>query len=80
MRLLVLGGTEFVGTAVVKDALGRGWDVTVLNRGSHPAPPGVSVLRGDRTAPGGLGGSTGRRRGGRTGRRSASTRPSRPPS
>ncbi|MBL7492225.1 reductase [Frankia sp. AgB1.9] len=55
MRLLVLGGTEFVGTAVVEDALARGWDVTVLNRGSHPAPPGVSVLRGDRTAPGGLG-------------------------
>ncbi|WP_045878742.1 NAD-dependent epimerase/dehydratase family protein [Pseudofrankia sp. DC12] len=54
MRLLVLGGTEFVGTAVVEAALGRGWDVTVFNRGSHPAPSGVTVLRGDRTAPGGL--------------------------
>jgi nucleoside-diphosphate-sugar epimerase len=56
MRLLVLGGTEFVGTAIVDDARGRGWDVTVLNRGSHRAPPGVTVLRGDRTAPGGLDG------------------------
>lgn len=56
MRILVLGGTEFVGTAIVDDALGRGWDVTVLNRGSHPAPPGVTPLRGDRTAPGGLDG------------------------
>ncbi|EHN73478.1 reductase, partial [Streptomyces coelicoflavus ZG0656] len=33
MRLLVLGGTEFVGRAVVEAALGRGWEVTVLHRG-----------------------------------------------
>ncbi|SED33253.1 Nucleoside-diphosphate-sugar epimerase [Streptomyces sp. 3213] len=54
MRLLVLGGTEFAGRAVVEAALGRGWEVTVLNRGRHEAPPGVRALRGDRTAPGGL--------------------------
>ncbi|MFD8819982.1 NAD-dependent epimerase/dehydratase family protein, partial [Streptomyces sp. NPDC059627] len=35
MRLLVLGGTEFVGRAVVEAALGRGWEVTVFNRGRH---------------------------------------------
>ncbi|MGW2827509.1 SDR family oxidoreductase [Streptomyces sp. NPDC001286] len=54
MRLLVLGGTEFAGRAVVEAALGRGWEVTVLNRGRHPSPAGVRELRGDRTAPGGL--------------------------
>lgn len=54
MRLLVLGGTEFVGRAVVEAALGRGWEVTVLNRGRHEPPAGVRALRGDRTAPGGL--------------------------
>jgi nucleoside-diphosphate-sugar epimerase len=54
MRLLVLGGTEFAGRAVVEAALARGWEVTVLNRGRHPAPAGVRALRGDRTAPGGL--------------------------
>src|SRR5512147_908266 len=54
MRLLVLGGTEFVGRAVVEAAAGRGWDVTVLNRGRTDPPPGVRALRGDRTAPGGL--------------------------
>ena len=54
MRLLVLGGTEFVGRAVVEAALGRGWDVTVLNRGRHAAAPGARALTGDRTAPGGL--------------------------
>ncbi|MFE9672933.1 NAD-dependent epimerase/dehydratase family protein [Streptomyces sp. NPDC006259] len=54
MRLLVLGGTEFVGRAVVEAALGRGWEVTVFNRGRHPSVPGARTLVGDRTAPGGL--------------------------
>ncbi|WP_405672328.1 SDR family oxidoreductase [Streptomyces sp. NBC_01530] len=54
MRLLVLGGTEFAGRAVVEAALGRGWDVSVLNRGRHRPPPGVRSLHGDRTTPDGL--------------------------
>lgn len=54
MRLLVLGGTEFVGRAVVAAALERGWDVTVFHRGRHAAPAGVRALHGDRTAPDGL--------------------------
>ncbi|MFC0627549.1 NAD-dependent epimerase/dehydratase family protein [Kribbella deserti] len=57
MRLLMLGGTAFVGRAVVEDALARGWDVTVLNRGTtDPNPPkGVTALVGDRTTDEGLG-------------------------
>lgn len=55
MRLLVLGGTEFVGRAFVSEALALGHDVTVFNRGTHEPPPGVTALRGDRTRPGGLG-------------------------
>ncbi|MFB4318057.1 NAD-dependent epimerase/dehydratase family protein [Actinomadura sp. 21ATH] len=54
MRLLILGGTEFVGRAFVEEALARGDEVTVLNRGTHPAPEGVTALRGDRREPGGL--------------------------
>ncbi|MFD5252122.1 NAD-dependent epimerase/dehydratase family protein [Streptomyces bobili] len=54
MRLLVLGGTEFAGRAVAEAALGRGWEVTVLNRGRHAPVPGARTLVGDRTAPGGL--------------------------
>ncbi|MFE0331279.1 SDR family oxidoreductase [Streptomyces sp. NPDC003753] len=54
MRLLVLGGTEFAGRAVVEAALGRGWDVTVFNRGTHRPPAGVRSSQGDRTAPEGL--------------------------
>ncbi|ELS52724.1 SDR family oxidoreductase [Streptomyces viridochromogenes] len=54
MRLLVLGGTEFAGRAVVEAALGRGWEVTVFHRGRHEPPAGVRSLHGDRTAPDGL--------------------------
>ncbi|AVH59133.1 reductase [Streptomyces dengpaensis] len=50
----MLGGTEFVGRAVVEAALGRGWDVTVFHRGRHEPPAGVRSLLGDRTAPDGL--------------------------
>jgi nucleoside-diphosphate-sugar epimerase len=52
MRLLVLGGTRFVGRAVTQDAVLRGWDVTALNRGvTGSLPPEVTGLRADRTDP-----------------------------
>lgn len=54
MRLLMLGGTEFVGRAITEEAVDLGWDVTVFHRGHHPPPPGASALHGDRTAPDGL--------------------------
>jgi nucleoside-diphosphate-sugar epimerase len=50
MDLLVLGGTRFVGRAVVQDALARGWDVTALHRGvTSTLPPEVRALHADRT-------------------------------
>lgn len=54
MKLLTLGGTEFVGRAVVEDALKRGWEVTVFHRGRHQAPPGAGELLGERGTEGGL--------------------------
>lgn len=54
MRLLMLGGTEFAGRAVVEAALRRGWEVTAFHRGRHETPPGARALLGDRTAPDGL--------------------------
>ncbi len=52
MDLLVLGGTRFVGRAVVADALDRGWQVTALNRGqTGELPGGVTALVADRTNP-----------------------------
>ena len=48
----MLGGTQFVGHALVADALARGWDVTVANRGrSDTPPPGVDHVVLDRLEP-----------------------------
>jgi nucleoside-diphosphate-sugar epimerase len=49
MKLLVLGGSGFVGSALVGTAVAAGHVVTVLTRGSRPLPGGVSELVGDRT-------------------------------
>lgn len=49
MRLLVLGGSAFVGRAVVDAGLCRGWQVTVFNRGTVPTPVEAEHIRGDRT-------------------------------
>ncbi|MFE0647589.1 NAD-dependent epimerase/dehydratase family protein [Streptomyces sp. NPDC059534] len=54
MKMLMLGGTEFVGRAIVEDALARGWEVTVFHRGRHAVPAGAASLIGDRTTPEGL--------------------------
>ena len=49
MRVLVLGGSWFVGRTVVRNAVERGLDVTVFNRGlSGSAPEGVRHLTGNR--------------------------------
>jgi 2'-hydroxyisoflavone reductase len=55
MRLLVLGGTRFLGRGVVDAALAAGDEVTTLTRGVSGEPPdGVEALHGDRSTPDGL--------------------------
>ncbi|MGN6868200.1 MAG: SDR family oxidoreductase [Solirubrobacteraceae bacterium] len=50
MRLLVLGGTAFLGRHMVDAARARGHEVTLFNRGrTDPGPiPGVEQIHGDR--------------------------------
>lgn len=48
MRVLVLGGTVFLGRHLVATALARGDDVTIFTRGHEMAPAGVTSLIGDR--------------------------------
>ncbi|ACU71384.1 NAD-dependent epimerase/dehydratase [Catenulispora acidiphila DSM 44928] len=49
MRLLLLGGSAFLGRAVAAEALAAGHEVTVFNRGrTAPDVPGVQAVRGDR--------------------------------
>jgi 2'-hydroxyisoflavone reductase len=51
MKLLVLGGTKFLGRATVEATLARGHEVTLFNRGeTNPELfPDTEKLRGDRT-------------------------------
>jgi len=51
LRLLVLGGTKFLGRATVEAALERGHELTLFTRGeTNPELfPNVEKLRGDRT-------------------------------
>jgi 2'-hydroxyisoflavone reductase len=50
MRILILGGTQFLGRHTVDAALARGHDVTLFNRGQTRPElfPNVEKLRGDR--------------------------------
>ena len=50
MRILVLGGTSFVGRAIVADALRTGAEVTLFGRGKTGTDlfPGLTRLTGDR--------------------------------
>lgn len=50
MRILVLGGTLFVGRALVEKMVARGHEVTLFNRGRNAQvpPAGVEQLIGDR--------------------------------
>ncbi len=50
MKLLILGGTVFLGRHLVDAALGRGHTVTLFNRGQHNPDlfPEVERLRGNR--------------------------------
>jgi len=52
VRVLLLGGSWFVGRAVAEDAVGRGMEVTTFSRGrSGLLPAGVTAIHGDREDP-----------------------------
>lgn len=52
MRILALGGTAFVGRAILADARKRDWPMATFNRGiTGVDPPGVISIRGDRQSP-----------------------------
>jgi nucleoside-diphosphate-sugar epimerase len=53
VRVLVIGGTRFMGYHLAWRLIAAGHEVTLLNRGTHPDPFGgrVERLRADRTTP-----------------------------
>jgi nucleoside-diphosphate-sugar epimerase len=51
MRLLIIGGTRFVGRHLVDAALTRDHEITLFNRGNHPSSlSGVETIHGDRNS------------------------------
>jgi len=55
MRILVLGGTQFLGRAIAAHAVAAGHDVTCAARGITGAtPPGAHLVPIDRESPNGL--------------------------
>ena len=52
MRILVMGGTRFIGVYLVKALVGLGHEVVLFNRGNKPSPvAGLEEIHGDRTDP-----------------------------
>jgi nucleoside-diphosphate-sugar epimerase len=50
MRILIMGGTRFIGVYLTKLLVDQGHEVVLFNRGNHPAPvDGVKQIQGDRT-------------------------------
>jgi nucleoside-diphosphate-sugar epimerase len=54
MRILVMGGTRFVGRPLVARLQAAGHDLTLFTRGRQPLPEGVEHLVGDRGDDAGL--------------------------
>ena len=60
MKILVMGGTRFVGRPLVARLQAQGHALTLFTRGKNPVPAGVEHLRGDRSSDEGLSALQGR--------------------
>ncbi len=50
MRVLIMGGTRFIGVNLSKVLVAQGHEVVLFNRGNQPVPvPGIRQIQGDRT-------------------------------
>ena len=54
VKILVMGGTRFVGKPLVAQLLAEGHALTLFTRGKNPVPAGVEHLCGDRSTADGL--------------------------
>jgi nucleoside-diphosphate-sugar epimerase len=52
VRILIMGGTRFIGVYLTKILVDQGHEVVLFNRGNKPAPiEGIQQIHGDRTNP-----------------------------
>ncbi|GBF79290.1 NAD-dependent epimerase/dehydratase family protein [Aphanothece sacrum] len=50
MRILIMGGTRFIGVYLTKELVKQGHEVVLFNRGNKPTPvEGIQQIKGDRT-------------------------------
>lgn len=47
IKILLIGGTGVLSSAVTEESLKRGYDVTMINRGSKPIPPSAHLFKSD---------------------------------
>lgn len=60
VKILVMGGTRFVGKPLVTQLQAAGHELTLFTRGNNPVPAGVEHLCGDRSTAAGLASLQGR--------------------
>ncbi|GFE71516.1 hypothetical protein CFPU101_41260 [Chroococcus sp. FPU101] len=52
MRILIMGGTRFIGVYLTKILVEQGHDVVLFNRGKKPSPiEEIQQIHGDRSDP-----------------------------
>jgi nucleoside-diphosphate-sugar epimerase len=52
MRILIMGGTRFIGVSLTKILVNQGHEVVLFNRGNNQSPvAGIEQIHGDRTNP-----------------------------
>lgn len=52
MRVLIMGGTRFIGVSLTQVLVEQGHEVVLFNRGNRPAPvEGITQIQGDRSDP-----------------------------
>jgi nucleoside-diphosphate-sugar epimerase len=54
MKVLILGGTGVISSAITENLLAKGHEVAHFNRGTRQAPQSVRLISGDRSKPGEL--------------------------
>ena len=48
MKILVMGGTRFVGKSLVEKLLNQNYEIDIFTRGNRPNLKGTNLIKGDR--------------------------------
>ena len=48
MKVLLIGGTGVLSSAITKKIIDQGFEVTMINRGNRKIPEGVNIIKTDK--------------------------------